>query len=187
MGNQREWPRFITHFWSRIRRSGDDKCWLWSGAQNSRGYGTVGWRDPNTGVKTMYSSHRLAYHFTHGAPPAGMCVMHICDNPPCCNPAHLTLGTVAENNRDRAAKGRNAKPGTGKLANRDTTNQPRGSQSPRAKLTEDKVRRIWAELEAGHKTQYQIAEAFGVSQSTIMTIKTGRHWKHVRPTLPLPT
>ena len=51
-------------------------------------------------------THRLAWEVAHSPIPEGMVVMHICDNPACCNLEHLKLGTRAENNRDRLKKGR---------------------------------------------------------------------------------
>jgi hypothetical protein len=76
----------------------DGMCVEWSGPRDSNGYGRSGHGD---------RAHRVAWEAACGDPiPDGMVVMHLCDNPPCVNPAHLRLGTVAENNRDRHAKGR---------------------------------------------------------------------------------
>src|SRR5690242_6357246 len=77
-----------------------DECWEWNGARSARGYGKkkIMFRD--------YTTHRLAYAWANGPIPAGMLVMHTCDNPPCCNPRHLRLGTHLDNQRDKAAKGR---------------------------------------------------------------------------------
>lgn len=68
--------------WKRVDRSaGPDACWPWTGSVNPKGYGDLG---PGPGERT---AHRIAYASTFGAIPPGLCVLHRCDNPPCCNPA----------------------------------------------------------------------------------------------------
>jgi hypothetical protein len=73
----------------------DSGCWEWTGYLK-KGYGWTG-----AGL-----AHRKAYALAFGAIPAGMLVCHRCDNPRCCNPAHLWLGTNGDNIRDMARKGR---------------------------------------------------------------------------------
>jgi hypothetical protein len=75
-------------------------CHLWTGYRGPRDYGVI-WvgRSPKF-------AHRVAWELKHGPVPDGMVVMHTCDNPPCCNPEHLVLGTPGDNNRDRVKKGR---------------------------------------------------------------------------------
>lgn len=75
-------------------------CFLWLGATGNRGYGRINGRGYN------FSAHRAAWEVTHGPIPAGLHVMHVCDTPICVNPAHLRLGTHAENMADRQRKGR---------------------------------------------------------------------------------
>lgn len=91
----------------RLRHHGwtvtESDCWEWAGHRTGRGYGRIG-----VSGRLMYS-HRLAYEAWVGPIPDGMHVLHRCDNPPCINPAHLFLGTDAENVRDRDGKGRTAR------------------------------------------------------------------------------
>ena len=87
--------------WTRLVVDEDD-CWLWTGRVNRKGYGEIhlGGRNGRTLL-----THRLAWMLTYGD-PGGLCVLHHCDKPACCNPRHLWLGTRADNNRDMRSKGR---------------------------------------------------------------------------------
>lgn len=77
-----------------------DECWVWRGTVRSDGYGTKK-------IKQKQSlTHRLAWEWANGPIPAGMFVCHRCDNPPCCNPQHLYLGTHIDNMADMVAKRR---------------------------------------------------------------------------------
>lgn len=112
----RYYPTIIeepARFWIRVDGSaGDDACWPWLGARDPKGYGQAGKR---------WRAHRVAMFLTNGPIPPGMFVCHHCDNPPCCNPAHLFIGTVTDNMRDCAAKGRTSrKGGIGRLGKRPT-------------------------------------------------------------------
>lgn len=84
--------------WKYIKKTRG--CWLWLAAKNKDGYGTI------TFKRVKHSSHRVVFELTYGAIPKGMCVCHKCDFTLCVNPDHLYLGTIADNNRDRARKGR---------------------------------------------------------------------------------
>jgi hypothetical protein len=84
-------------FWSRVDKSGE--CWLWTGSRNAAGYGRTSVNDKTT------AAHRVSLLLA-GVDIAGKIVRHICDNPPCVNPAHLRIGTQSENIVDMYQKGR---------------------------------------------------------------------------------
>jgi len=80
-------------------------CWNWTASCHLDGYGQIG-----IDGKCLYP-HRVAYEIWKGPIPPGICVCHTCDNRLCCNPAHLWLGTKADNNWDCIKKGRRGKVG----------------------------------------------------------------------------
>lgn len=88
-------------FWSYVQIRGETECWPWSGAKTSDGYGSF----KITSYRCATAS-RVAMILSSGDEPAGLQVLHRCDNPACCNPAHLRFGTVAENMRDKVLRGR---------------------------------------------------------------------------------
>lgn len=95
-------------FWSKVDRRAADECWPWLGHRNHRGYGRFTRR---FGSGTSKSRHvpaaRMAWELTHLQEfPVGHHACHRCDNPPCCNPAHVFPGTDRDNMRDCVAKGR---------------------------------------------------------------------------------
>lgn len=146
---------FESRFWSRAQRGAPESCWEWTGTKTTYGYGVVSHRNRN------YRTHRFAWRLTHGAIPAGLQVLHRCDNPPCCNPHHLFIGTQVDNMADMERKGR--------------SRRARGSRNGHSKLTEKQVYEILRML----GTQQSIADMYGVSQRTISQIKRREHWKHV--------
>lgn len=89
------YPPLEERFRSRVDVRGPDECWEWTAGRMPHGYGAI-W-DTSIG---------LAWELAHGPIPDGLWVLHRCDNPPCCNPAHLWLGTQADNDNDRKVKGR---------------------------------------------------------------------------------
>jgi hypothetical protein len=127
------------------------------------------------GGKPNIRVHRLMYSTFVAPIPEGMVVMHSCNNPPCCNPAHLSVGTVAENNAYMVACGRQT---TGDKR----TIIPRGSRHGRALLTEDDVREIRAVYSRGGVTQKQLATKYGVGRGTvqhIVTTSASGSWRHL--------
>lgn len=88
------------YFWPRVDQSaGPDGCWPWAGAK-TRGYGTAAYQGKHIGA------HRLSLILVGRSVPFGHEVRHICDNPPCVNPAHLMTGTVSDNHRDMVERNR---------------------------------------------------------------------------------
>jgi len=149
-------------FWSKVNRGGPDECWEWQAYRITQrgGYGHIRWKVD--GRWAMVRAHRVAWELTHG--PAGdLGVLHACDNPPCCNPAHLFLGTQQSNMRDKIRKGRHL----------------RGEQAPGARLTADDVRRIRRLYANGNISQRAIAERYAVGQGLISMIILRKRWAHI--------
>ena len=94
-------------FWQKVDLSKPNGCWPYKGFRKWDGYGWL--QRYIDGKPKNLTAHRYAWILTHGQPPEGMHILHTCDNPPCCNPAHLRLGTHDENMADMKAKGRNSK------------------------------------------------------------------------------
>lgn len=134
-------------------------CWLWTGAVNRRGYGSIGEGSRGSDRRTTLA-HRAAWTVFRGPIPLGSCVLHRCDTPPCCNPAHLFLGSQTENIRDMCAKGRDR--------------HPRGTSSGLAKISPESVAAI--RLLRGKMSQARIAAAWGIAKSNVWSIQHGRTW-----------
>lgn len=144
-----------------FRVLGPTGCWEWTGhTRKASGYGEVSWGLDERRV------HRIAYIALVGPIPDGLILLHGCDNPPCFNPDHLSLGTLIDNADDMIAKRRNAF----------------GEKSPHAKLTEDQVREIRAM--AGQMPQRLIADRFGIKQMQVSRIIRGERWRHVAAAQP---
>lgn len=124
-------------------------CHLWTAAKFRRGYGSF-----KLGGKQV-KAHRLAWEWANGAIPEGMMVCHSCDTPACVNPAHLFLGTHADNMRDVAEKGRRA-----------------GTANHRAKLSAPDVQ----EIKRSSLPSAELERIFDVSQPTISRIRRGPSW-----------
>ena len=134
-------------------------CREWRGSRfRSGGYGRI-WRENRD-----WRVHRWVWTLASGPIPEGLHVLHRCDNPPCYRLDHLFLGTQADNNRDRDAKGRRG----------DTTpiSPARGEEHGMAKLTWDNVRLIRASSESNAA----LARRFGVVPARISEIRHHKTW-----------
>lgn len=167
-------------FWAKVDRSGGpDACWMWTASKNKTGYG--GFR---LGRK-MPLSHRAAWVIANGQIPHdgsyhGICVCHRCDNPPCCNPAHLFLGTNAENVADKTAKKRNNSPlGDAHKSRLYPEKRPRGELHGRAKLTAAQIVAIREMYKDDKISMTAIADQFHVSNVLISKIIKRKIWQHV--------
>lgn len=96
----------VVRFWSYVHIAGPDECWEWQRSRHPDGHGQF-YVDPE---RTRMYAHRFAWEISRGKIPDDKCVCHRCDNPPCCNPRHLFLGTRGENTLDMWAKGRGVDP-----------------------------------------------------------------------------
>lgn len=137
------------------------QCLVWTGPRERKmPYGKV----EISG--RMFLAHRISYALHYGVDPGPLKVCHRCDNPPCCSPLHLFLGTTLDNNLDAIAKGRN--------------NPPRGERSGTSILTESMVLEMRALRSSGAHYQ-SIADQYGVSRTTARMAISGETWAHVGP------
>lgn len=90
----------INNFWKNVDVRDSNACWNWKRSVDHGGYGKT------KILGTMYGSHRVAYRIKYGDIPDGKHVLHMCDNPACCNPSHLKTGSHSENMQDMKARGR---------------------------------------------------------------------------------
>jgi hypothetical protein len=143
----------LARFWSKVDVKGRNECWEWMAARRTSGHGDFAAPYGST------PAHRFAYRIFNGPPPNEMLVRHKCDNPACCNPLHLELGTHAENVSDRVARGRSAS----------------GEKNGRAKLTMKQVK----EIRTSPLEDWALAMQYKVTIRAIEFVRQGVTWKSV--------
>ena len=156
---------FQNRFWSRCDKAGPipahqpelGSCWLWTGARNRDGYGHVALRG------RLESTHRISWTITYGH-PGDVSVLHRCDNPQCCNPSHLFLGTQFDNVHDMIQKKRHI--------------APKGSESGRAVITEA-IALEMRTISATGIADSEIARRFAVKDSIVHRVVRGKTWAHL--------
>jgi hypothetical protein len=145
-------------FWKKIDVNEGDKCWNWLGAVTKYGYGR-----PRFQGKLIYA-HRLSLIYKEPSIELDKrVVMHICDNPRCCNPKHLILGTHADNQADKVNKQRQAK----------------GEKNGQSLLTEKQVKEARSKYIPKVITYKMLAKEYGVCRDTMQKAIRRIHWSHV--------
>ena len=147
-------------FWSHVAIGEGNDCWPWTAAMR-HGYGAFGIQE--NGCVKVLAAHVMAWILTHGPVPTGTVVRHlVCDNPPCCNPAHLALGSHQDNVDDMWKKGR-ARPGR----------PPTGEANRFAKYSDAIIEQVRSLYVPRVTTRKQLSERFGISASHIDNILDG--------------
>ena len=137
-----------------------DYCWIWQGTTDKDGYGKFS--------SDWLRAHRFSWELHNNKKiPKGMFVLHSCDNPPCVNPEHLSLGTHKDNMRDAKRKGRKY------------VKDFIGSDNNNAKLKEKQVKKIKNMIKNKIKDA-EIAKEYNVTPGCIATIRRGERWQHVK-------
>lgn len=158
------WRAAETRFWSKVDIRGSDECWPWTASCSKGGYGDFSFGRERRHIK----AHQFAYLLEVGPIPGfgerepgehGECVLHSCDNPACCNPAHLRLGSHNENMVDMISRDRST----------------RGQRDAMAKLYPDQVAEIRRARGDGVLLRV-LADKYGVQESQISRIATGLRW-----------
>ncbi len=146
-------------FWEKVLGEPNSGCWLWMAAVNAQGYGQIG-SDKKSGARGLIAS-RVSWELTNGPIPHGLFVLHKCDTPACVNPAHLFLGTSAQNVADMIAKGRNR--------------PAKGEDSGSSRLTAEQV----LEIRNGGEFYKIAARKFGITGEHVHKIRRGQAWAHL--------
>lgn len=125
-------------------------CWEWQGCRADFGHGKIGLSDGKNALV-----HRVVYERMVGPIPDGLLVCHHCDNPPCCNPEHLFVGTHKDNSEDMVKKGRSW--------------DRSGLKNPNVKLTREKI----ADILASKEWATVLGKRLGVNPETVRRVRRG--------------
>lgn len=142
--------------WNKVNKT--DTCWLWTGHTQRNGYGQIS-RGYRLGAAWV---HRVSYELANGPIPKGLLVCHACDVPLCVNPAHLFLGTYADNARDAMQKKRLAW----------------GERNRHAKFSTADIIEMRA-LASNATPKADIRRRFGISQSYLNSVLRRDHWRNL--------
>lgn len=160
----------IDRFWSKVIKQ--DGCWDFQSAKDRDGYHAFSYKVEGSDKYIKTGAHRFMMMSQGVVIPPGYVVCHQCDNPSCVNPAHLFIGTVADNNLDKKLKGRDR--------------APKGQQQAHASITDDIARKIKDEAIVGYRSGYNngsnlkyVAAKYGVKVELVRRIARGELYKHV--------
>jgi HNH endonuclease len=148
----------IKRFWTYVDKSHSNQCWDWLKSCDGNGYGKFRARGK------LWKANRVAYYLCYQQDPGKLNVCHACDNPRCCNPNHLWLGTHGDNMRDAWEKGRRQNP------------KQTGELNPSAKLTWENVVEIRKLYARGGITQVYLGRKFGVTSAMVHLIVKDKAW-----------
>lgn len=151
-------------FWEKIKFGEPDECWEWQRCRRGSNWYGCFLHLNKEGIYRNIGAHRYLYIQLFGSiTNKKLLVLHTCDNPICCNPNHLWLGTHRNNMDDKVLKDR----------------QQKGSNVNTSKLTRDKVLLIRERLSVGD-SQRKLAKFFGVKHTSIGQIGRRTSWKHLQ-------
>lgn len=158
----------VARFESHVDRLGEGDCWPWKMYCFPFGYGAFKF------ARRSVVAHRVAWVLKMGS-VGNECVLHRCDNPRCCNPSHLFLGSKSDNSADMVGKGRHAR--GDRHAVRKNPSLVTGERNPRAKMSIGDVQEMRVAYAFGGVTMKQLAAKFGVSPAQAHRIISGRQWR----------
>lgn len=136
-------------FFKKLKKT--KTCWIWTGCKLKSGYGQIGRHGG-----PYYQTHRLSWIIANGPIPDNLQVLHRCDNPPCCNPDHLFLGTHDDNMKDKVIKNRQSR-----------------------KINKDDVIYILKSYKSGDKTASELSKKYNLSRNYINDIIKRKTWAHI--------